>query len=284
MLENPFHLFDTFLFDGDGVLYKENNPLPGAIELFNLLKKEGKKTLLLTNNSTKVRADYIQKLSDMGITIIEEEVLTSSYLTAKYISEEKPKSRIYVIGEEGLKKELEKQNLEVANPGKETNDEEIFDFDFNGINIVVTGMDRKLNYVKMARAMNLLSKKDKTVEFIATNADITFPTNNGLIPGGGAMITVLEELSGRKISKIIGKPQEQMYLAALKISNTPKDKAIMFGDRIHTDIYGANQVGITSCLVLSGVTSKEDLIDLSDDLLPDIIVNNLQDVIVSLSK
>ena len=221
MLENPFHLFDTFLFDGDGVLYKENNPLPGAIELLCQLKESGKKILLLTNNSTKIRADYVQKLSDMGIIVNLEDILTSSYLTAKYISEKKPNSHIYVIGEEGLKKELQNQNLEVANPDEESNNEEIFDFDFEGIDYVVTGMDRKMNYVKMARAMNLLRKKDKTVEFIANNADITFPTNNGLIPGGGAMITVLEELSGRKISKIIGKPQEQMYLAALEISNTP---------------------------------------------------------------
>lgn len=281
MLEKPFHLYDTFLFDGDGVLYKENNPLPGAIELLNQLEESGKKILLLTNNSTKVRADYVKKLSNMRITIKEEDILTSSYLTSKYISEKKPNSRIYVIGEEGLKKELLNQKLEVANPKRETNDEEIFNFNFDGIDYVVTGMDRKLNYVKMARAMTLLRKKDKTVEFIATNADITFPTNSGLIPGGGAMITVLEELSNRKVSKIIGKPQELMYLTALEISKTPKEKAIMFGDRLHTDIYGANQLGITSCLVLSGVTSQEDLDEMSDDLSPDIIINDLLDVLES---
>ena len=279
MGDNPFTGKDTFLFDGDGVLYKEDSALPGALEFLTLLQKKEKKIFILTNNSTKTRSEFQTKLEKLGINIPLENILTSAFLTADYVSKNHSNLNIYIVGEQGLKEEFNYLGLTVMNPNEESNDETIFNFPLHDIDCVITGMDRKFNYVKLARAINILSNKEKETKFIATNTDMTFPTQQGLIPGGGAMISILEELSNRDVELVIGKPSPQMYISALEISATKKENAVFFGDRIETDIVGANRLGILSCLVLSGVTSTDDLVNLDDETSPDIIANSLQDVI-----
>ncbi|MHA1668807.1 MAG: HAD-IIA family hydrolase [Candidatus Heimdallarchaeaceae archaeon] len=277
MSENPFSNFDVYLFDGDGVIYRQNSPLPGAIDFIKLLQSLGKKIYILTNNSTQTREDYLTKFANLGIKLSLSQILTSAFLTAKYLANKTSNLKIYVVGENGLKQELIAQDLEVVNLKPEYNEERIQQVRIDDVNCVVTGMDRTLTYIKIARAMNILRNSQKQILFIATNADITFPTAEGLIPGGGAMIKLLEELSGRKIDAIIGKPQPQMYLEALELSNCKKSEAIMFGDRIETDILGAKKVGIATCLVMSGVTTNSDLKRLTEDNSPDIIINSLED-------
>ncbi len=273
---NPFDMFNTFLFDGDGVIYTENSPLPGGIEFLELLLKREKKVFILTNNSTKTRGEFKEKFSSFGLDLPVECILSSAYLTAHYISKEKPSARVYVIGEEGLKRELANFEVDIVNRNEETNEEDIFALNLEKIDYVVTGMDRRLNYVKISRAVNLLMSNEET-KFIATNADFTFPTVHGLIPGGGAMIKILEELSGRKVETIIGKPNSGMFEIAMELSQTNKEQTIMFGDRLETDILGAKLAGIKTCLVLSGVTSMKDLSKLTDENSPDMIMNSLQD-------
>ena len=181
-----------------------------------------------------------------------------------------------MIGEEGLKKEFVNFGVNIVNRNEETNEEDIFALNMDNIDYVVTGMDRRLNYVKISRAVNILMSNKET-KFIGTNADFTFPTVHGLIPGGGAMIKILEELSGRKVEAIIGKPNSEMFDIAMELSQTNKEQTIMFGDRLETDILGAKLAGIKTCLVLSGVTSMKDLAELTDESSPDLIMNNLQD-------
>ena len=125
-LSNPFETFNTFLFDGDGVIYKENSPLPGGIEFIKLLQKREKKVYLLTNNSTKTRDEFKAKFSALGLDLSLESILSSAYLTAHYISKEKSSARVYVIGEEGLKKEFANFGVDIVNRNEETNEEDIF--------------------------------------------------------------------------------------------------------------------------------------------------------------
>jgi phosphoglycolate/pyridoxal phosphate phosphatase family enzyme len=279
MLTELFDELDVFLFDGDGVLYKEDTALPGAIEFLNLLQRREKKIFVLTNNSTKTRKEFQTKLENLGIRIPIQNILTSAYLTAHYFAKNLPELNIYIIGEEGLKEEFRSLDLKIMNFREEKNEEDIFDFNLNKADCIVTGMDRNLNYVKLARAINILTNKSKETRFIATNGDMTFPTQKGLIPGGGAMIAILEKLTEREVELVIGKPNPEMYKSALELSNTGKEKAVFFGDRIETDILGANQFGILSCLVLTGVTSTADLEKLDERTSPDVIVNNLEDVV-----
>ena len=279
---NPLNDFETFLFDGDGVIYKENNPLPGGLEFIDLLLKKNKQVFILTNNSTKTRTEFKEKLSNLGVNIPVDCILSSAFLTARYLSKLKPSARVYVIGEVGLKQELINFGIEVVNKAEETNDEDIFSLALDNIDFVVTGMDRKLNYVKISRAVTILMKYPQT-KFIATNADFTFPTVHGLIPGGCAMIKIIEELSGRPVETIIGKPNSEMFETAIELSKTKKELMIMFGDRLETDIQGANKVGIYTCLVLSGIASMKDLDGLSEESSPDLIMNNLLDAYETMS-
>ena len=278
-IECAFNEIDAWLFDGDGVLYKENEPLPGALEVLTILQEQQKEVFLLTNNSTKTRVEFQEKLSTMGVELEERRILTSAFLTAKFISDESPNASVYVIGEGGLKKELEDVGLRIVNNYPERNDEEIFDFAFSNIDYVVTGMDRNLNYVKIARAMNILGKIDSDIRFIATNADITFPTIKGLVPGGGAMIDILEKLSGKKVEKIVGKPQPLMYEIAVDRAKCPKEEVMMFGDRLETDIVGAKNFGILACFVNSGTSSLDELVKMPSGLSPDVIINTLSDIL-----
>lgn len=273
---NLFQNYDVFLFDGDGVIYKENEPIEGALSFIQSLLDDDKQIFILTNNSTKTRLDFRNKLSKFGLDIPIDKILSSAFLTAKYIAKISPSAKSYIIGEEGLKEEFSNFGLTVVNEDSETNETGIFEMDFDDVDYVVTGMDRKLNYVKISRAVHIL-KSFESAKFIATNADFTFPTKYGLIPGGGAMIKILEELSGRRAEKIIGKPESQMFVSAKEISKSDVNKIIMFGDRLETDIVGAKNVGITTCLVLSGVTTMKDLERLNENNSPDIIINSLQD-------
>lgn len=278
-IECAFNEIDAWLFDGDGVLYKENEPLPGALEVLTILQEQQKEVFLLTNNSTKTRVEFQEKLSSMGVELEKKRILTSAFLTAKFISDESPNSAIYVIGEAGLKKELADSGLRIVNNYPEGNDEDVFDFEFSNIDYVVTGMDRNLSYVKIARAMNILGNIDSNIQFIATNADITFPTIKGLVPGGGAMIDILEKLSGKKVEKIVGKPQPLMYKIAVDNAKCPKEKVMMFGDRLETDIVGAKNFGILACFVNSGTSSLDELVKMPSRLSPDVIINSLSDIV-----
>jgi phosphoglycolate/pyridoxal phosphate phosphatase family enzyme len=283
-IENAFNEIDAWLFDGDGVIYKENEPLPGSLEVLTILQEQQKEVFLLTNNSTKTRVEFQEKLSSMGVELEEKRILTSAFLTAKFISDESPNASVYVIGEGGLKKELEDAGLRIVNNNPERNDDEIFDFAFSNIDYVVTGMDRNLNYVKIARAMNILGKIDSDIRFIATNADITFPTIKGLVPGGGAMIDILEKLSGKKVEKIVGKPQPLMYEIAVDMAKCPKEKVMMFGDRLETDIVGAKNFGILACFVNSGTSSLDELVKMPSRLSPDVIISSLSDILKEIRK
>ncbi|MHA1686943.1 MAG: HAD-IIA family hydrolase [Candidatus Heimdallarchaeaceae archaeon] len=280
---NIFSKFELFLFDGDGVLYKEDEPIPGAIELINELQQREKEIFIVTNNSTKTREEFRLKLANMGIKVDISHILTSAYLTSLEISNESYGATVYVIGEDGLKQELMNAGLKVINVDPEPNTVDVWDIALEDVDYVVTGMDRTLTYVKLARAMTILMNKSKNVKFIATNGDITFPTPQGLIPGGGAMIHILETLSGRQVERVIGKPHPLMFNVAIERAGVRKDKVLMIGDRLGTDIVGAKKAGIAACFVLTGISTLSDLEQIPSEYQPDILVNDLNDILNALT-
>lgn len=265
------------LFDGDGVLYKEDHVLSGANEIINILIEEGKQVFVLTNNSTKTRKQLSDKLNSFGIPLKSESILSSAYLTSKVVAKNYPHAKVYVVGEQGLKEELVNENIEVLNTWQEENTEDYFDFPLNDVQCLIVGMDRHLTYTKLARAMNILAKDN--VQFIATNADITFPTPNGLVPGGGAMINILETLSNKKVNLIVGKPRPLMFQMALDLAKANKKETLMFGDRLETDIIGAKKVGIQSVFISTGVSSHKELAEMPEKYQPDMVISNLSDLL-----
>lgn len=243
------------IIDMDGVLWHGSKPLPGLEAFFYALRQREMPFVLATNNASLTQQQYIEKLSAMGVVVEAKEVLTSSMATATYLRENLPetKRRVFVIGEQGLKQPLIEQGFvltdlyEVDQPQK--------DIKGVGADIVVSGLDRTLTWDKLATAtLNI----NAGALFYATNSDTTLPTELGEVMGNGGVLAALEAVTGVKPISI-GKPEPILYQQALKILGTSADNTIAIGDRLNTDILGAVNAGMRSLMVLTGVSSKQDI-------------------------
>ena len=264
------------IFDLDGVIYRGTNVIPGVKKAIDFLKALSIRVVFNSNNSTLTRQDYVNKLQKFGITSTIEDIFTSAYLAAEEISKMNHQAKIFVIGEKGLKEELESKDLQVFD------DEN----DLDTIDYIVVGLDRAFNYQKLAAAQNYILQKHAV--FYATNMDATLPSNNKELPGAGCMVAALQTCTSQKPVRIFGKPSPlgiEIILEKTKIKN--KD-AVIFGDRLDTDILAGNRANIRTVLVLTGVTNRKKVEELKirasksneveKDLLPDIIIENLSKI------
>nr|WP_320165502.1 HAD-IIA family hydrolase [uncultured Methylophaga sp.] len=243
------------IIDMDGVLWHGNKPMKGVEAFFQLLRKKHIPFVLATNNASLTQQQYIEKLASMNIDVAANEILTSSMATVSYLCEHlsADKKRVFVIGEDGLKQPLRDNGFVLT---------ELYEVDQpeKGItgrtaDIVVSGLDRHLSWDKLATAtLNI----NAGAAFYATNSDSTLPTELGEVMGNGGVLAALESVTGVKPISI-GKPAPILYEQALKILGTTKETTIAIGDRLNTDILGAVNAGIRSVLVLTGVSSVEDV-------------------------
>lgn len=262
-----------FIIDMDGVLWHGNKPLPGLTEFFAVLRNHNIPFVLATNNASLTQQQYLNKLAAMGVEDVNRsEILTSSMATARYLKEVLPESkkRVFVIGESGLIEPLEQQGFVVtstyhpADPEPQT--ENIW------ADVVVSGLDRQLNWNKLATAtLNIRAG----AEFYATNADTTLPTELGEVMGNGGVLAALTAATGVQPT-VIGKPQPILYQQAFEILGTDKHHTIAIGDRLDTDILGAVNAGMRSIMVLTGVSSEADLAEI--DYRPDWIFKDIQEI------
>ncbi len=231
--------FKAFVLDLDGVVYRGSEPLPGVGEKIARLRRRGR-VLFVTNNSTKTRGEYVDKLSSLGIEVEEDEILTSAYAAALYVSEHWGRAGVYVVGEDGLRKELEWRGVSVRE---------------SGCSAVVVGLDRKFTYEKLATAQRHIQQG---AELLATNRDPTLVTESGLIPGAGAIVAAIEVASGTR-ARLIGKPSRIMGELILRQLGVEAEKTLMIGDRLDTDIAMGRALGMRTALVLTGATTREDV-------------------------
>ncbi|AFJ02824.1 putative sugar phosphatase of HAD superfamily [Methylophaga frappieri] len=257
------------IIDMDGVLWHGNNALPGLSEFFALLRSVKLPFVLATNNASLTQTQYIDKLASMSVEVSADEVLTSSMATARYLKENLPddKKRVFVIGEAGLRHPLEEQGFSLTDliDLKPTHPDESVDW----ADVVVSGLDRKLTWDKLATAtLNL----NHGALFYATNADSSLPTERGEVMGNGGVLAALTSVTG-KAPRVIGKPEPILYQQAFEILGTEKHNTIAIGDRLNTDILGAVNAGIRSLMVLTGVSTASEVDDLDygpDWILPDL--------------
>jgi 4-nitrophenyl phosphatase len=232
---------DALILDMDGVLWQGDTPLPGMVDLFALLRERKIQFLLVTNNSSLTPESYSQKIARMGVKVLPEEILTSAEATGEYLKKTaNPGEKVFVIGEEGLKQAVQKAGLQVVSV-------EDLQADY-----VVCGMDRSLTWAKLANATINLRRGAR---FIGTNSDLTFPTEQGIAHGNGAILAALTAASGKK-PVIIGKPFPLLFQQSLRRLAVPKTRVAVLGDRLETDILGARRAGLKSILVLTGVTDR----------------------------
>lgn len=226
----------SLLVDMDGVLYRGREPVPGAKEFLDFARRRGIPFLLFTNNSTLTPMQYVRKLAAMGIPATEDEIFTSAQATAMYLPKLIPLgSPIYVIGQDGLFTALQESGYRFAS---------------TDVSAVVVGMDTQLTFEKLKIATLAIRRGAR---FVATNPDATLPTEEGLIPGNGAILAALRVATDVE-PLIIGKPERPIFEAALRRLGAEVTTTAIIGDRPETDIIGGQRAGLMTILVLTGVT------------------------------
>lgn len=252
----------TYVFDLDGVIYRGDEPQPHASETVRKLRLLGRKVFFFTNNATRSRNDYAEKLRGMDIPVSLDEIMTSAHATALYLKSQgvAPK-RAYVVGEEGLIDELEAVGIEVDRNGSG-----------GKVNYVVVGLDRTFNYEKLTCAQQAILAGAK---FIATNCDATFPLEDGyVVPGGGTMVSAVQTASGQE-PIVIGKPETYAIEMILRIAGSTPAQSVMVGDRLETDILVGNRFGMHTVLITTGVSDEAQAMSAPNEMKPGRIIHNL---------
>ena len=258
---------ECFLLDMDGTFYLGDELIEGALKFIDILEKQGKEYIFLTNNSSKNSRNYQKKLDKLGLSVPLERIVNSGEVTANYIKKRCSKARVYVVGTPNLKEEFRQFGLEVV-------EEKEFNIDY-----VVLGFDTTLTYKKLWAAHDLILDG---VEYIATNPDYVCPLEEGnTMPDCGAMINLLKTSTGEE-PLVVGKPNTVMIEYISSLVGADKEKMAMIGDRLYTDIKTANRAGITSVLVLSGDTDREELKESSEQ--PDYVLESIRELGTKLNK
>jgi len=262
--------FKAFVIDMDGVLWHNVTPLPGLKDFFATLENLELPFILATNNAMKVAEDYTEKLAGFGVEVAADRILTSSEAAASYLKGNYPNANeVYVVGEQGLHRAVREQGFEVVSP------EAVRNGAFAPI--VVTGLARESLTYEMVAMASLLVQKG--ADLVATNADSSYPTELGTMPGAGALLSVITTATGAE-AFVVGKPKAAMFEEALKRLGTNASETAMIGDRLNTDIKGGKAAGMGTILVLSGISSREE-VETSDDK-PDFIFEDIQEITAKL--
>jgi NagD protein len=246
-----------YLIDMDGVIYRGGHLIPGADRFVNRLREANIPFLFLTNNSQRTRRDVATRLQRLGINVTEHHVFTCAMATARFLSHQKPGGTAFVIGEGGLSTALHENGYAIVD--KEPD-------------YVVVGEGRTISFEMVETALGMILGGAKLV---ATNLDPNCPTRDGLRPGCGATVAMLETASGQKAFSV-GKPSPFMLRAARKELALPTDQTVVIGDTMDTDILGGVQLNYKTILVLSGSTRREDMARYAYQ--PDRIVDSIADL------
>ncbi|MGM9649410.1 MAG: HAD-IIA family hydrolase [Butyricicoccaceae bacterium] len=229
-----------FICDMDGVIYRGNRLLPGVKEFVDWLYRENKQFLFLTNASERSPRELQQKLRRMGLEVGEEHFYTSALATAAFLKSQAPGCSAYVLGGPGLVNALYEAGITM-------ND---VDPDY-----VIVGEPAHYNFAMIQKAMELVLNGAR---LIATNTDLTGPTENGLVPACRALTAPIELATGKQ-AYFVGKPNPLMMRTGLTLLGVHSSEAAMVGDRMDTDIVAGTESGLATVLVLSGCTAREDI-------------------------
>ena len=229
-----------FICDMDGVIYHGNRLLPGVTEFVDWLHRENKSFLFLTNSSERSPRELQQKLGRMGLDVDESHFYTSALATAAFLANQSPGCTGYVIEAPGLVNAL-------YDVGITMND---VDPDY-----VIAGETTGYNYETIIKAVGYVQRGAR---LIATNSDLTGPSEQGIIPACRALVAPIELATGKQ-AYYVGKPNPLMMRTGLRMLGVHSEEAAMIGDRMDTDIVAGMESGLDTVLVLSGCTSRSDV-------------------------
>lgn len=249
-----------FILDMDGVLYRGNTLRVGALGFIRFLNQRGIPYVCLTNNASRTSAMYQEKLESLGLPIDHTHVIGAAQAAAEWLAgHAAPGARVLPIGMAGLREELTRAGFTLVEQAP--------------ADFVVVGIDFDLTYERLKQAALAIRQR---AQFIGTNPDTTFPSEEGLVPGNGATLAYLEAATG-VTPTVIGKPHPAMMEVALAHLGLPHERVAMVGDRLNTDILGGYQAGLITILLRGGVTSDADLAHSA--LKPDHVFHDLGDLL-----
>lgn len=251
---------DLFVLDMDGTFYLSEDIIEGSNEFLKMVENAGKRWMFFTNNSSKDKSLYIQKLAKMNCIISQKDIMTSGDITIEFLKTQRPGKSVYVMGTPPLAESFKDSGIDVRQDINETTD------------IVVVAFDMTLTYEKLEHACTLIRNG---AEYIATHPDINCPVKGGFIPDCGAFIAAIN-LSTGKTPRILGKPYPETADMIASVSGVPKERIAFVGDRLYTDVACGVKNGAKGILVLSGETPLEAVP--SSDVKPDLIFDRIYDI------
>lgn len=250
----------SYVIDMDGVVYRGDTCLPHVPEFLSALDQRGVPFLMATNNSMRTPDEFRRKLAGMGIQVDAGRILTSAVATRAWVQDRFPQgTRVFVLGMDSLEQAVLGDGFFIP-AGKDAE-------------VVVTGANFDLTFEDL-RIATLAIRAGAT--WVATNGDTTFPTEEGLIPGAGAIIAALTAATSVS-PEVVGKPSTGMIEEALHELGTASEETVMLGDRLDTDILAGERAGLVTMLVMTGVTTPDELS--SSRIEPDIVLPDLSPLV-----
>lgn len=251
------------LADLDGVLYQGQKPINHAVPSLQKAARHAKLGFI-TNNASRTPGAVAQQIRDMGITAAAEDVVTSPHAAIRILTRLiPPKSLVLVVGGEGLTSEVERGGFLVTRSADD------------GPAAVIQGFSPEVGWADLAQASFALQRQPE-IPWVATNTDWSIPVEGGIAPGNGALVSAVHLAVGR-LATFAGKPEKEIFDVAMErfsFSGT----ALMVGDRLDTDILGANRAGISSALVLTGIDSPKTLLACDESMRPTYVLEDLRDL------
>ena len=267
-----------YALDMDGTIYLGTQWIPGAREFLDAVTESGREYVFLTNNSSRDPAAYVDKLAKMGLNVDRERIITSGDATIHMIQHSFPGVRVYLLGNDLLKRQFREAGIALVNDDLEAAyraDGNIVSAIREGVvGLVVTAFDTSLDYLKMSVVCDLIRAG---IPYITTHPDYNCPTETGFIPDAGAIHAFIEASSGRRPDTVVGKPYAGIIDYMVDRTGYERSDIAMVGDRLYTDVAAGVNNGLTGILVLSGEATMKD-VEVSD-VVPDLIFDSVADII-----
>lgn len=260
-MNRPATLYDAYIFDLDGTVTLGDALLPGAGETIRQLRALGRRALFLSNNPTRTRQAYAERLAALGLPTPVADIVNSSSVMVDFLQRRMPGARLFVIGERSLQEELAAGGFILTDKAPD-------------VDAVIASFDRTFDYHKLQIAFDAIRGGAR---FFATNADRYCPVPGGGQPDAAAMIAAVEACTGTTVEAVVGKPSPYMAAAILALVDAPPERCLMTGDRLETDVLLGLDNGMDAALVLTGATSRADLA--ASSVTPTYVVKGLAELL-----
>ena len=228
-----------WILDMDGTVYLGDRLFPETLPFLERIRESGARYLFFTNNASRSKDTYVTRLTNMGIPVTEEDILTSGETTFQFLKKYRPGKPVYLVGTPDLEAAFKREGIELSEQA----------------DIVVVSFDTTLTYEKLNIACRLIREG---AEFLSTHPDFNCPVEGGFIPDSGSICALVTASTG-KTPRYFGKPYEEVVRMIEDHTGLNRSEMVVVGDRLYTDIAVGARNGMDSVLVLSGETKKEDL-------------------------